>query len=376
MHIVVNTRLLLHNKLDGIGWFSYQTLKRMVLSHPEVRFTFLFDRPYHPEFIFAKNVSPLVLFPPARHPLLYIAYFEVAVKRKLNQLKPDLFLSLDGFLVSDCKIPQLPVIHDINFLHHPKDLKPAYRWYYNYYFPKFAKTAKRIATVSEYSKRDIHLNYDINLDKIDVVYNGINEGYQVLNEEEIKAIRKIYSGEKPYFIFVGSQSPRKNLKRLLEAFNLFKKTSGSNFHLVLAGSSFWGDKALKQVWENSAFKNEIHFTGRLAQEELEKVVGAAFALSFVPYYEGFGIPMIEAMAAGVPVIAANTSCLPEIAGDAALYVNPFKTEDIADGMLRLVQENGLSASLIEKGLVQAKTFSWDKSAYLLWQSLEKCLTKS
>jgi glycosyltransferase involved in cell wall biosynthesis len=375
VHIVVNTRLLLYQKLDGIGWFSYQTLKRMVLLHPEVKFTFLFDRPYHEDFIFAENVTPLVLVPPARHPLLYIAYFEIAVKQKLKQLKPDLFLSLDGFLVTHCNTPQLPVIHDINFLHHPKDLKPAYRWYYNYFFPKFAKTAKRIATVSEYSKRDIHLNYGISLDKIDVVYNGINEGYRILKEEDISVTRQKYSEGKPYFIFVGSQSPRKNLLRLINAFNLFKEASSSDFHLVLAGSSFWGDNALKEVLEKSKYKSQIHFTGRLAQEDLEKVVGAAFALSFIPYYEGFGIPMVEAMAAGVPVIAANTSCLPEIAGNAALYVDPFNTQDIANGMLRLVQEKGLSALLIEKGLVQAKTYSWDKSAHLLWQSIEKCLAK-
>ncbi|MBU3662807.1 MAG: glycosyltransferase family 4 protein [Bacteroidetes bacterium] len=375
MHIVVNTRLLLYQKLDGIGWFSYQTLKRMVLLHPEVKFTFLFDRPYHEDFVFAENVNPIVLFPPARHPLLYIAYFEISVKQKLKQLKPDLFLSLDGFLVTHCNTPQLPVMHDINFLHHPKDLKPAYRWYYNYFFPKFAITAKRIATVSEYSKRDIHLNYGISLDKIDVVYNGTNEGYRILKEEDISVTRQKYSEGKPYFIFVGSQSPRKNLLKLIKAFNLFKEASSSDFHLVLAGSSFWGNNALKEVWEQSEYKNQIHFTGRLAQEDLEKVVGAAFALSFIPYYEGFGIPMVEAMAAGVPVIAANTSCLPEIAGDAALYVDPFNTQDIANGMMRLVQEKGLSALLIEKGLVQAKTYSWDKSAHLLWQSIEKCLAK-
>jgi glycosyltransferase involved in cell wall biosynthesis len=375
VHIVVNTRLLLYQKLDGIGWFSYQTLKRMVLLHPEVKFTFLFDRPYHEDFVFAENVNPIVLFPPARHPLLYIAYFEISVKQKLKQLKPDLFLSLDGFLVTHCNTPQLPVMHDINFLHHPKDLKPAYRWYYNYFFPKFAITAKRIATVSEYSKRDIHLNYGISLDKIDVVYNGTNEGYRILKEEDISVTRQKYSEGKPYFIFVGSQSPRKNLLKLIKAFNLFKEASSSDFHLVLAGSSFWGNNALKEVWEQSEYKNQIHFTGRLAQEDLEKVVGAAFALSFIPYYEGFGIPMVEAMAAGVPVIAANTSCLPEIAGDAALYVDPFNTQDIANGMMRLVQEKGLSALLIEKGLVQAKTYSWDKSAHLLWQSIEKCLAK-
>ena len=376
MHIVVNTRLLIKGKLDGIGWFTYHTMKRLVQTNPTCKFTFLFDRPYASEFIFGSNVTAVVLSPPARHPLLYILYFEFAVKQFLKKTKPDLFVSTDGFLVLDKTINQLPVIHDINFLHHPKDLNYAYRKYYNYFFPRFAKLATRIATVSIYSKSDIAKNYQINEGKIDVVYNGINDGYQPLSSNLIESIRQKYSNGKPYFVFVGSQSPRKNLHRLIIAFSKFRDSQAGEFHLVLAGSSFWGDASLKAVWEQSKYKATIHFTGRLNQEELTKVVGASFAMCFIPYYEGFGIPMIEAMAAGIPVIAANTSCLPEIAGEAALFVNPFDEIAIAAAMQKLAEDAKLQAALIEKGLVQAEKYSWDKTAELLWESMQKAMASS
>ncbi len=373
MYIVINTRLLIKDKLDGIGWFTYHTVKRLVQNHPSIKFTFLFDRPFAPEFIFSENVKAIVLSPPARHPLLYILYFEVAVKRFLRKTKPDLFFSTDGFLVLNSNTKQLAVMHDINFLHHPNDLKYAFRKYYNYFFPRFAKTAIRIATVSKYSKSDIAKNYQIAPEKIDVVYNGINDGYHVLDSNLIEPIRQKYSQGKPYFLFVGSQSPRKNLQRLILAFTQFRELHSVEFHLVLAGSSFWGDAALKATWEQSSVKDCIHFTGRVSQEELTQIVGASYAMSFIPYYEGFGIPMIEAMASGVPVIAANTSCLPEIAGEAALFVNPYDERAIAEAMLKLASDPSLKASLIAKGLVQAEKYSWDKTATLLWESIQKAL---
>lgn len=119
MRIVVNTRLLLPNKLDGIGWFSYQTLKRITKQNPDVHFVFLFDRSFSDEFIFSDNITPMIIAPQARHPILYYAWFHWSVKKLLNQLQPDLFLSPDGFLALGAQCKQLPVIHDINFLHNP-----------------------------------------------------------------------------------------------------------------------------------------------------------------------------------------------------------------------------------------------------------------
>ena len=371
MQIVVNTRLLLNDKLDGIGWFSYQTLKRITINNPDVHFVFLFDRDYDDDFIFSDNITPLIIGPQARHPFLYYMWFNYSVKNLLNKLKPDLFLSPDGFLSLGAKCKQLPVIHDINFLHNPKDLKPLTSKYYNYYFPKYAKLATRIATVSEYSKADICKNYKVDETKIDVVYNGINEGFKTINETEKQLVKNKFSEGKPYFLFVGSQSPRKNLNRLIAAFDEFKSQTQSDYKLLLVGAVYTSEGDVKKAIDKSKNKIDIIFAGRQPQEILEEIMASAFALTFVPYFEGFGIPLVEAMQCSVPIICSNTTSMPEIIGDSELLVNPFEVTEISKAMIHLFNDSLLQQQLIEKGNLRKNNFSWDKSANLLWQSIEK-----
>ncbi|MCE3227477.1 MAG: a-glycosyltransferase [Bacteroidetes bacterium] len=288
-------------------------------------------------------------------------------------MNPDLFLSPDGFLCLGATCKQLPVIHDLNFIHHPKDVKWMTGKYYNHYFPKFAKTASRIATVSEYSKADIIKNYGIDAAKIDVVYNGINSFFRPLSEEEKITTRKKFSSSKNYFVNVGSLHPRKNIASLIRAFAAFKKETGSDMKLLLAGPHFWGVKDIYSAIDENNLKEDIVFTGRLADEDLASVLGAATALTFVPYYEGFGIPLVEAMEARVPIITSNVTSLPEVAGNAALLVDPFNTDEIKNAMVKLYRDEKLRTDLIQKGLIQKEKFSWDKSADLLWKSIEKAV---
>jgi glycosyltransferase involved in cell wall biosynthesis len=173
--VAVNTRLLMPGKLDGIGWFTYETLKRIVRAHPEIDFVFLFDRKYNKEVIFAENVQAVILGPPTRHPILWYIWFEFRIRAYLRRKKPDLFLSTDGFLSLHPKTPSVAVIHDINFEHRPADLPWLNRFYHRYFFPRFANKASRIVTVSEFSRRDIINQYEIPEDKVDLAYNGVNE---------------------------------------------------------------------------------------------------------------------------------------------------------------------------------------------------------
>jgi glycosyltransferase involved in cell wall biosynthesis len=376
VQIVVNTRILLKDRLEGMGWFAYQTLKEITKNNPDVHFVFLFDRNFNEEFIFSDNITPLILSPQARHPFLYYAWFQHSVKGLLNKMQPDLFLSPDGFLSLGAKCKQLPVIHDINFLHHPQDSKWLTAKYYNYYFPKFAKEATRIATVSEYSKHDIAKNYGINEEKIDVVYNGINSFFKPLDEVSKQQTKQKYTAGKDYFINVGSLHPRKNIPNLIRAFSLFKKESNSDLKLVLAGPNYWGVSEVHKVISETNLKDDVIFTGRLADEELNLVLGSAFALTFVPYYEGFGIPLIEAMQTNVPIITSNVTSMPEIAGDAALLINPLEVVDIKNAMMQLLEKPELRADMILKGSSQKQKFSWEKSADLLWRSVLKTVNSN
>ncbi len=373
MQIAVNTRLLLKNKLEGIGWFSYQTLKRITTANKDVHFVFIFDRPFDEEFIFSDNITPVIVGPQARHPFLYYAWLEFGVKNTLNSLKPDLFLSPDGFLSLGAKCKQLPVIHDINFLHNPKDVKPLTGKYYNHFFPKFAQKATRIATVSEFSKKDISDNYKISPDKIDVVYNGINSSFKPVSDSEKTKTKERFTKGKDYFLFVGSLNPRKNISRLIQAFELFKKESNSELKLIIAGAEGWGGSEIQKQIDTLSCKVDIIFTGRLSEEDLANVMASAFALTFVPYFEGFGIPLVEAMQSEIPIITSNVTSLPEIAGDAALFVNPYEINEIKNAMLKLINDPDLRLKLIEKGKQRKNNFSWDRSADLLWKSVEKAV---
>jgi glycosyltransferase involved in cell wall biosynthesis len=371
MKIAVNTRLLLKDKMDGIGWFSYETLKRITQNHPEHQFIFLFDNQPSEDFLFSKNVKAKVFYPKTRHPLLLKLWLNIAVTDFLQKTKPDLFLSPDGFLPLSYKGKMLTVIHDLNFIHYPEKLKGGWGKYYSEHFPKAAATATRIATVSEFSKNDIAKQFAISPDKIDVVYNGASDIYKPIGEEEKRKVKEKYSHGEEYFLFVGSLYKRKNIKNLLLAFEQFKNSSSSKMKLLVAGRRIWWSEEIDEAYSKMKFKDEVIFTGRLPLDELAKVTAAAYALTYVSLFEGFGIPLVEAMSCDVPVITSNVTSLPEIAGDAALLVNPESADSIAEAMTRLAADSALRNSLIEKGRAQRKKFSWEKSAELLWQSVEK-----
>lgn len=370
MRIAVNVRLLLKNRLEGIGWFTFETIKRITSMHPEHEFIFIFDRPFDSGFIFSSNVKPVVLRPPTRHPILYFLWFEIFLPRLLRKEKIDLFLSPDGFLSLRYHKPQVAVIHDINFAHRPKDLPLLYRTYYNFFFPRYARRAARIATVSEYSKNDIVSTYSIDKSNVDVVYNGVNEMYGPLNSDVQAVVRTEYSGGYPYFLFVGAFSARKNIKGLIEAFDIFKRKDRSGMKLILVGRPLFSDSTLKKVYENLQFKSDILFVGRQSPENLHRIVASAYALTFVPFFEGFGIPVAEAIQCEVPLICSNTTSIPEVAGSAALFVDPTNVQQIADAMREIIENKAVYENLKKATILQKNHFTWDKSAARLWNTVE------
>ena len=365
MRIAVNTRLLLKGKLEGIGWVAYESLKRIVLAHPEVEFYFIFDRKPDPLFLFADNVKPVVLFPQARHPFLFIWFFELSLPKALRKIKADLFYSPDGYLSLRTKVPQVVEFHDLNFEHFPGDMPKIHLWHYKKYFPKFAEKAERIITVSEFSKQDIVECYGVNPDKIDVAYNGVNETFKPLSVAEQKIVRAHYSFGHPYFMFVGSLHPRKNLARLFTAFDRFKQRNKNDVKLVIVGEKRWWTEPIQQAYDAISCKDDVSFVGRLSAEDLHKVTGAALASVYVSYFEGFGIPILEAFKCDTPVITSNVTSMPEVAQDAALLVDPFDEDSIADAMVKVL-DPGVRKDLIEKGRRRVQDFSWDNTAKAIW----------
>ena len=375
MRIAVNTRLLVHNKLDGIGWFTFETLKRITALHPEHEFFFFFDRKPSEEFQFTENVHKVVLFPPTRHPVLWYLFFEFSVPRALKKYKIDVFLSTDGWIPVKCSVPTLNVIHDLNFEHHPDFLKSSHHKYFTHFFPKYAQNATRLATVSEFSKNDIAETYSGPKEKIDVVYDGSHSNYHPYNEEVKKATRSQYTFGSPYFIFIGTILKRKNLTHLFLAFDKFKDTDTTDTKLLVVGNKKWWKGEIENTYLAMKHKDEVVFAGHVDADVLGKMLSAATALAYVSYFEGFGIPILEAFNAETPVVTSNTTSMPEVAGDAALLVNPNSTDEICSAMQTLANNPQLAVELVEKGKLQRQKFSWDKTASLLWQSLLKTIEK-
>ncbi len=373
MLIAVNVQSLVKNHLEGLGWFTYESLKRVVQQHPEHQFLFIFSKGVDDEFIFSDNVKAINIWPPYYRPLALYLKFEWILPFVLRKYHIDLFISSDGISSTKLKVKNLDVIHDLNFEENPQWLPKNFANYYQKYFPKWAKNATRIATVSEYSKQDIHKRYGIELDKIDVVYNGSNDLYKSITKQEKEDTKQQYTNGLDYFVFVGSLHPRKNIDQLLLGFDAFKAKDQKNIKLVIVGSRFYWSGPIKEAYDNMKFQSDVIFTGHVVTQDLKNILSSAIALSYVSLFEGFGIPLVEAMNAEIAIIASNTTCLPEIAGESALYVDPNSTLEIADAMLKLSTDEKLRFQLIEKGKIQRQKFSWQATADKLWIAIEKTI---
>lgn len=373
MKIAVNTRFLLKNKLEGIGKFTQESLRRIVLAHPECTFLFFFDRPYDPSFVFAENVTPIVLSPPARHPVLWWLWFEVAVARALRQHRPDAFLSPDGYLTLSTRVPTLTVIHDLAFVHYPEYVSRSARWYYRYFTPRFVRKAARVATVSTFSAQDLTAQYGLSPDRIDVVYNGCDDRFVPLDTTTIQAVRDAHSDGAPYFLYLGAIHPRKNVARLVQAFGRFKATDARGFKLLLAGRMAWQTEDVAQAIAQSPYARDIVHLDYVPDADLPRIVAAAHALTYVSLFEGFGIPILEAMYCDVPAITSRCTSMPEVAGDAGLLVDPENVAEIAAALTRLGSDDDLRHALVTRGRIQRQQFTWALTASRLWDAMMRVL---
>jgi glycosyltransferase involved in cell wall biosynthesis len=280
-----------------------------------------------------------------------------------NRLVPgaELYHATEHLLMHLRRTPTVLTVHDLIFRRYPAHHKPLNRWYLNLTMPLYCHRATHIIAVSEQTKRDVMEAYEVASGKITVIYEAASPNFAPQSVEAVAAARARYKLPERYILSVGTIEPRKNLGRVLTAFERLHGEGLADAFVIVGKKGWLYDDFFAQL-EGSPVKHAVIFPGWVSDEDLPAVYAGSAAVAFPSDFEGFGLPVLEGMACGAPVLCSNTSSLPEIAGGAALQVDPADTAAITDGLRRILSAPALVTELRRRGLAQAARFSWERAA--------------
>jgi glycosyltransferase involved in cell wall biosynthesis len=265
---------------------------------------------------------------------------------------------------------QVCTIHDLIPLDRPEWFNHRFTAFYSWLFPALVHRVAHIIAVSHFTKQRIMERFGVPDEKITVIWNGVEDRYRPAREADILSMREALGlGNRPYLLSVGSLEPRKNLSRLLAAWAMLKPTSGSDPQLVVAGMK--GNAQVFSDARTGPVPPNVLFPGYVDERYLPALYSGALAAVYPSLYEGFGLPPLEAMACGTPVITSNVTSLPEVVGNAALLINPLDAYSIAAAMSKVIEDGELREDLIRKGFCRAALFSWDQTAAQTWALLRR-----
>ena len=258
--------------------------------------------------------------------------------------------------------PTVLTVHDLSFAKDPESASPGLRGYLDVVVPRSVQRATHVLADSQATKDDLIELYGTPAEKISVLYSGVEASFRPIDDEaKLAAVRERYHlGAAPFIFSISTIQPRKNYKRLIAAFDAALRNS--DFNLVIAGGKGWLYEEIFAEVERRDLAGRVLFPGYVDDADLSALYSAAQALAYPSLYEGFGLPLLEAMACGTPVLASTAPCLPEVAGKAALLVDPYDVDDIAAGLQQIVSDSGLRVELVERGFERAAQFRWEDSA--------------
>lgn len=362
MRIAVNTRFLQPGNLEGVGYYTREICRRLPDLLPQAEFLFCFDRPFSPEYVAHPRVHGVQIFPPARDPVLWRYWFDFCLPRRVRRWRADVLLHFDGFCSLNTRVPQVVVTHDIAHYHYPEAVPGRVQRYYEKYVPQFLDKAKKNITVSEFVREDIGRVYGLDPQAIGLAGNGVRDTFHPVAAERRESIRNTYTGGRPYFFYLGAVHPRKNIVRLIEAYDRYRTNTADGIPLLLGGRLAWQLEEVRAAHRRSAFQHDILFLGYVAEAEINDLLGSAVALVYPSLSEGFGVPLLEAMHAEVPILTSNRTSLPEVAADAALYIDPEDVASIADGLSTIAGDAVLRERLVAAGRQRREHYNWDAAA--------------
>lgn len=350
--------------IDGIGRMTFELIRHLGKIDRGNEYYLFFHR-NHPELdkVLAPNFRKYIIHFKTGLIPLKIFWNEILIPYHCKKLSVDIFHQPNFISARKGAYKKIVTIHDLSVKIFPEQKPINVRWYYGLYLDNTIRKADAIMADSENTKKDIIKFYKIDEGKIKVIYPGVMDYFRVINEKELlNNVRIKYMLPEEFIFFVGTIEPRKNLVRLLKAFSEMIKNGMKDLFLVIAGYKGWLTKPFFQMLKELEISEKVKLLGYVDEEDLPALYNLAKIFIFPSIYEGFGIPPLEAMACGTPVIASRTSSIPEVVGDSAILIDPYDEKMLAKEIISLLKDNNLQKELREKGLKRAKLFSWEKMA--------------
>lgn len=356
MKIGVDVRSL-SEPLNGIGRYTLCLLEKMT-AHNSHEWVFYSHKPLIHGKWDQTNITIRTMTLPLRNKGVYFAWLQVILPFWLKQDQIDLFWTpahrLPKYIPRS--ILKIITVHDLVWRYFPETMRPFGKILDSKIMPHSIRIADKIIASSQSTANQIILEESKASKKTSVVYLG-SSIKQKTKQLEIKVTKE------KYLLFVGTFEPRKNLKRLLEAYSLLPNIIKDKHPLILVGGSGWGNENVNLIIDQLEITNFVKVLGFVSDQELEKIYSQAYLFVMPSLYEGFGLPVLEAMSFGIPIVTSNSSSLPEITGDSAILVNPESTDSIKNGILKILNDENLRGSLSEAALERSNLFSWSQSSF-------------
>jgi glycosyltransferase involved in cell wall biosynthesis len=371
VHIGVNAHLLSlaeTYRSAGINWYAQNLLHHLPAADPEIGYTvFLSERRYAGVPGIDLKVSHL----PTHRPVVRILWEQAIQPWSVRQAGVDLIhgMAFVGPLIGAS--PSVVTVHDLSFVHYPESFRALNRFYLRLFTRLSVRRARRVIAVSESTKRDLVQCYDLSPAKVDVVHNGVDDVYRSLPASKVAGFRAEQGLPDRFILFVGTLEPRKNVARLIEA---YARLPGTRPPLMLVGGKGWLYDGIIARIEALNLTDEVHFVGYVPAQDLPFWYNAAELFVYPSLYEGFGLPPLEAMACGTPVVASTASSLPEVVSQAGLLVDPMNTEALTAAMEQVLADPDMQKKMRATGLARAEKFSWHRAAQRTVDSYRRALT--
>ncbi len=372
MRITIDVRLLSRGSASGIEEYTRNLLRAMMTIDNNNDYTFFYNglrkKPLECQ---VSGIKYQVIDWKIPNKLFDLSSRFLSWPKIDSLIKSDLVFSPHFNILKVKKTPRVITFHDLSFIHHPYFFSWKQKfWHWLQNIKKQARQTEKIIAVSEFTKNDLVNTLGIKPEKIEVIYSGISEEFKTVDELKgyghrptVEESKKQNSSTRPYILYLGTLEPRKNVEAVIRAFNLLKtKPDFGDFRLILAGRPGWlYDNILKEA-SRSPFKNDIVFLGAVSGKDRVRLYSGAKVFVYPSFFEGFGFPPLEAQACGCPTVVAQRAALPEILGQSALFVDPWRVEEVAAAIEFLVNDPKLRREIIETGFLNAKRFNWQNSA--------------